>query len=54
VESEFKIGDQWTISWLDEDYLEISGPNDQHCIMCAGDFESMLSALCASYNEGTK
>ena len=37
----------WTIKWIDEDYLLIKGPYNQQCKICGGDFESMLSAMCA-------
>jgi hypothetical protein len=42
----------WTIHWINEDEIEINGPYNQHCIMCGGDFESMLSALCAAWGDG--
>ncbi len=44
--------DEWEISWADVDYVEIQGPHNQMCMICGGDFESMLSALCAAFNEG--
>jgi len=44
--------DQWEISWLDIDTLDIVGPNGQQCLLTGGDFESMLSALCGAFREG--
>jgi hypothetical protein len=51
LESKFTL-DQWEISWADVDYVEINGPHNQRCLICGGDFESMLSALCGAFNEG--
>ena len=42
----------WTIeSTPDTDYVEIIGPH-QYCKMAGGDFESILSALCAAFDSG--
>ena len=51
LESKFTL-DQWKISWANVDYVEIHGPHNQKCLICGGDFESMLSALCGAFNEG--
>jgi len=37
----------WTISWKDLETVEIRGPHNQKCHICGGDFEGVLSALCA-------
>ena len=37
----------WTIQWLNEDEILITGPYDQKGKMCGGDFESILSGLCS-------
>jgi len=41
------VMDSWEISWLDLDYIYIKGRFSQECKIAGGDFESMLSALCA-------
>ena len=40
--------DSWTIQWLNKDEILITGPYDQKCKMCGGDFESLLSGLCGA------
>lgn len=42
----------WTIEWIDYDYILITGPHRQKAKLCGGDFEGVLSALCASFNIG--
>ena len=42
----------WLIFWYNKDELFIEGPNNQECIMDGGDFESILSGLCAAYKKG--
>lgn len=42
----------WSIYWYDEDKVKIEGPYQQSCYICGGDFENMLSALCAGFSEG--
>lgn len=46
--------DSWRIEWADEDTIRIKGPYNQVALIIGGDFESMLSALCAAYNEGRR
>lgn len=39
----------WTLRWLTEDEIEIIGPyTGQRAVLCGGDFEGILSALCAA------
>ena len=40
-----KIG-EWKIQWQDVDYIRITGPDNQQCIVTGGDFESILSGIC--------
>ena len=44
--------DSWTVSWKDQDVIEIKGPYNQICYMDGGDFENVLSALCAAFMKG--
>ena len=44
--------DSWDIQWADIDEVEIIGPNGQTCRIDGGDFENILSALCAAYVKG--
>jgi len=42
----------WTVGQYDIDHIIIKGPYNQHCIMCGGDFESLLGALSDAYSCG--
>ena len=42
----------WTIEWENEDELKITGPYNHECILCGGDFESVLSGIAAAYSTG--
>lgn len=43
-----KIG-TYTIEPSGKDYIKISGQYKQMCMISGGDFESVLSAMCAAY-----
>lgn len=42
----------YTLSWEDEDHVKITSPFLPPVIMCGGDFEFCLQALCAAYQAG--
>ena len=44
----------WTISWRDGEQVLITGPYLQIAHIDGGDFENILSALCAAFNEGKR
>ena len=44
----------WTIEQLDDDTVRITGPYNQVCLIHGGDFESVLSGLCAAYHNGKR
>ncbi len=48
----FKIGESWEIILFDIDSVLIKGNHNQSCMMHGGDFESVLSGLCAAYQHG--
>ena len=57
MEDEIKNNDKfeyggWKIEWNDVDRLRITGPGRQASLICGGDFEYILAALCAVYLEG--
>jgi len=43
---------EYTIGWRDEDTVEITGPYSQRCLIHGGDFEYVLSSLCAAFEMG--
>lgn len=44
--------DLWSILWINDDEIKIVGPNWQEAYIDGGDFESILSGLCAAYARG--
>ena len=44
----------WVIGWVDFDTIKISNSRlaNEYCLMHGGDFESVLSGLCAAYSRG--
>lgn len=46
--------DSFTVSWEDFDRVKITGPFEQTALIDGGDFESILSGICAAYNEGRR
>lgn len=43
----------WTIKWIDEDRIIITGKYGANCVMDGGDFDCILSALCAASQSGS-
>lgn len=44
----------WSIFWMSDDEIKIVGPDWQEAYIDGGDFESILSALCAAYAKGKR
>ena len=44
----------YTLRWINVDEVEITGPYHQRAVLCGGDFESVLSALCAASATATR
>lgn len=44
----------WVIKWIDSDTIKIFNSKiaNEYCLMHGGDFESVISGLCAAYSRG--